>query len=158
MTREERRELVRKLHADGLNDRQISAKTGIHHNTVGDIRKALGIQAHPWKPPVQTPVASKEQYAEWIKQGLTVKQMAEKAGIRPNSVARSLRNMRLRAPKAPAPEVKRKPCGDDAFLAAFRPGFYAPPAHSRMAETSNRDGRIIGLPVAICTASSLYGA
>lgn len=158
MTREERLQLVAKLHAEGKNDRQIADEIGANKSTVFDTRKSLGLPAHPWKPPVQRPSATKEQYAAWVEQGLSVKQMADKAGIKPKSVARCLRAMRLRAYREANPAAERMPRGDDAFLAAFRPGSYAPPSHSRMAETSNRDGRIYGLPAAICTASSLYGA
>lgn len=152
---------VRKLHANGLNDRQIGAEFGVGPCAIRRLRKRLGLPAIGVPRPNTEKKVSDDQLIQWTAEGLTTSEMAARGGVAYSTIHKRLLRMKTvctgrvnanREASEPACEAT------DAFLAAFRPGSYLPPTHSRRAETSNRDGRIYGLPVAICTASSLYGA
>ncbi|WP_376960153.1 hypothetical protein ABNQ39_20800 [Azospirillum sp. A26] len=155
MTREEREDAVRRLNAKGMNDIQIADETGMPYGTVSDVRTRLGLPTNGVSG--RKSPATDADISAWMAEGLSRVEMAERSGLAVSTIKR--RVQKIRGVSSTVPTVSQHVRQIDRFLAAFRPGCYLKPANSRMAETSNRDGnRIIGLPVAICTASSLYGA
>lgn len=162
MIKEERLQSVRKLYAKGMDDRQISDAIGISKSAVRRARNILELPAIGVSRPVRQKKVTDAQLVEWVAEGITLAEMASRGSVAYSTIHKRLLRMRInrvtsRDANREAAEPACQPA--DKFLAAFKPGLYLPPTHSRMAETANRDGsRIIGLPVAICTASSLYGA
>lgn len=168
MTKEERRELVRKLNSEGLNDVLIARQLGVSKPVICEDRKAMGIPAlaQGWRQVLVTV----EQLREWSAAGLTRKEMAQRCGASRMTITRKLWEMRLKDERAakiaagepegfeeddePVPEI----VGDELFLSAFKATRVAMPVNSRRAETSNLDGRIYGLPAPAFPVSSIYGA
>lgn len=157
LTRIDRETIVRGLHAKGMKDCEISEDSGMPMGTIWHIRRRLGLRANGVAPIGAPSRTSDEDILLWMAEGLSRAQMAERSGLKASTI--KSRVQKIRGVKGAAATASRNVRQIDRFLSAFRDGCYAPPAHSRMAETSNRDGnRIIGLPAAVCTASSLYGA
>ncbi|HYF89001.1 hypothetical protein [Azospirillum sp.] len=165
MTREERREIARNLHAEGLNDAQIGVRLGISKSLARLDRKAMGLPAVA--PGGRQVLATVSQLREWVAAGLTRKEMAERCGASPMTISRKLWEIRLKDGRA-AKSVMAEPeeveeddeptptiVGDDLFLSAFAAVRVALPTNSRRAETSDREGRIYGLPVMMSAPSSL---
>lgn len=167
---EARRALIADLHAQGMDDVQIGARLGVSKSAICHTRKKMGLT--PVKPAGRAVLVTEDQLREWSAAGLTRKQMVAKCGASPLTITRKLWEIRMKDERAaamnvpvedifddecdeePSPEI----VGDETFLSAFRSVRVALPTNSRRAETSNRDGRIIGLPVPAFTVSSIYGA
>lgn len=159
---EEQKSTARKLYNKGMNDVQISAEFGVSSCTIRRLRNRLGLPAIGVARPTIEKKVTDAQLVEWVGERLSIKEMAARGGVACSTISKRLMKLKVNgsATAQANREAAERGCESaDAFLAAFKPGFYLPPTNSRMAATSNRDGsRIIGLPVAICTASSLYGA
>ncbi|PWC96927.1 hypothetical protein [Azospirillum sp. TSO5] len=156
MNSKQREAIVRDLHAKGMTDVEMSIESGMPTATIWHIRRRIGLASNSASPVGIPSRTSNDDIRAWMEEGLSRAQMAERSGLAVSTIKGRL--LEIRQANGAIPRTKKGSDQTQRFLSAFRPGSYAPPTHSRMAETSNRDGRIIGLPVAICTASSLYGA
>lgn len=92
---EQRRESIKRLHADGLTDTQIARETGCTVSAVKHWRKVNSLPANRKRD--STSAALTDMYAK----GYTDKQMAERLGLPPSRVSnwRSTKGLLPNAPK-----------------------------------------------------------
>lgn len=95
----QRRERIKRLHADGLTDTQIARETGCTVSAVKRWRKVNSLPANRKRD--STSAALTDMYAK----GYTDKQMAERLGLQPSRVSnwRSTKGLPPNAPKGGKP-------------------------------------------------------
>lgn len=94
---EQRRESIKRLHADGLTDTQIARETGCTASAVKHWRKVNSLPANRKRD--STSAALTDMYAK----GYTDKQMAERLGLPPSRVS-NWRSTKGLLPNAPVKE------------------------------------------------------
>lgn len=157
----EQQDQIRDMYRKGMNDAQIGDQLGVDRGKIRRFRNKFELPAIGVARPSITTKVTDAQLNEWVEQRLSITEMAARGEVAYSTISKRLMRLKLNVSKsAQANREAAEPACEtaDAFLAAFQPGRYLPPTNSRMAETSNRDGRIYGLPAPAFHVSSLYGA
>ncbi|WP_109073467.1 MULTISPECIES: helix-turn-helix domain-containing protein [unclassified Azospirillum] len=160
-----RRALIAEMHSQGMSDVQIGERLGVSKSAICHIRKDMGLPAVTRGGHKQ--LVTDADLIKWEAVGMSRQEMAERSGASRVTITKRLWELRKKEKRAaqvsasvvtddeeddePTPTI----IGDALFLSAFASVRVALPTNSRRAEISNRDGRLIGLPVMMSAPSSL---
>lgn len=155
-----RRALIAELHSQGMSDVEIGARLGVSKSAICQIRKDMGLPAVTRGGHKQ--IISDADLIAWEAAGMSRQEMSERSGAARNTITKRLWELKKRNRPPVSKDWFDEPeptiVGDELFLSAFAAARVALPTNSRLAETSNRDGHIYGLPAPAFSVSSIYGA